>query len=99
MERRQQIKINLWDFKKAKEEYNDIIDNEKCKIIGGTKTKYIINNDTKTNRAYIKYNNKKVYFYKNDNNKIFIEIDKKLISISKKIFGYNNKENSYYINI
>ena len=29
----------------SKEEYNDIIDNEKCKIIGGTKTKYIINND------------------------------------------------------
>ena len=83
----------------SKEEYNDIIDNEKCKIIGGTKTKYIINNDTKTNRAYIKYNNKKVYFYKKDNNKIFIEIDKKIISITKKIFSYNNKENNYYIKL
>ena len=83
----------------SEEEYNDIIDNEKCKIIGGTKTKYIINNDTKTNRAYIKYNNKKVYFYKKDNNKIFIEIDKKIISITKKIFSYNNKENNYYIKL
>ena len=68
-------------------------------VIGGKKTKYSINNDTKTNRAYIKYNNKKVYFYKNDNYKIFIEIDKKIISITKKIFGYNNSKNNYYINI
>jgi hypothetical protein len=98
------ISFNIIENQITLEMYKDILSKNECikqssNVRGGTKTKYIINNDTKTNRAYIKYNNKKVYFYKNDNNKIFIEIDKKLISISKKIFGYNNKENSYYINI
>jgi hypothetical protein len=66
--------------------------------MGGSNNKYQIFSDKKTNIAYIKYNNKKFYFYENEN-KIFIKINNKKINITKKILNYNNKLNFYFIKI
>lgn len=65
---------------------------------GGSNNKYQIYSDKKTNFAYIKYNNKKSYFYKKENeNKIFIKIDNKIINITKKLLSYNSKLNSTFL--
>lgn len=51
---------------------------------GKIKDKYKINIDKKTNFIYIKYNNNKVFLYKNLKDKIFITLDNKVIYITKK---------------
>jgi hypothetical protein len=77
------------------EEYED---DETEATTGGSNNKYQIYSDKKTNFAYIKYNNKKSYFYKKENeNKIFIKIDNKIINITKKSLSYNSKLNSTFL--
>jgi hypothetical protein len=79
------------------EEYEDD-ETETEATTGGSNNKYQIYSDKKTNFAYIKYNNKKSYFYKKENeNKIFIKIDNKIINITKKSLSYNSKLNSTFL--
>ena len=79
------------------EEYEDD-ETETEATTGGSNNKYQIYSDKKTNFAYIKYNNKKSYFYKKENeNKIFIKIDNKIINITKKLLSYNSKLNSTFL--
>ena len=71
-------------------EYNKLLNNKYSKK-GGKNNKYIINTNIKTKEAYILYNNRKKYLHKDDNNNLFIKMDKKIIYITKKIIRYDNK--------
>ena len=66
---------------------------------GKIKDKYKINIDKKTNFIYIKYNNNKVFLYKNLKDKIFITLDNKVIYITKKNFNHDKKTNKIYIKL
>ena len=63
----------------------------------GGKNKYKIYINNKTKFAYINYNNKKSYFYKND--KIYIKIDNNIVYLTKKSVSYDKKLNSYFLKI
>lgn len=71
-------------------------------LLGGankTTNKYKININNKTKFIYILYNNKKVYLYKNDKNKIFINLDNKTIYITNKKISHDKEFNNIYIKL
>jgi hypothetical protein len=91
------IYYNLENIERLRRSEPEIEDETEA-ITGGSNNKYQIYSDKKTNFAYIKYNNKKSYFYKKENeNKIFIKIDNKIINITKKLLSYNSKLNSTFL--
>ena len=65
---------------------------------GGGKNKYKININKQTNFIYVLVDNKKVYLYKDENNKLFITLNKKVKFINKKQIKRDSASN-IYINV
>ena len=69
-------------------------------VVGGgkKKDKYKINSEKKTNFIYILYNKKKVFLYKNIEDKIIITLDNRIIFVTKKYLSHDKKTNKIYLN-
>ena len=65
---------------------------------GKKKDKYKINSEKKTNFIYILYNKKKVFLYKNIEDKIIITLDNRIIFVTKKYLSHDKKTNKIYLN-
>lgn len=83
-------------FDKISTFYDKYISLQQSQTTGGNNNKYNICTNKKTNYAYIIYNKKKSYFYKNEN-KIYIKLANNNFYINKKILSYDSNSNSYFI--
>ena len=85
-------------YNKMREIYNFDEFNVINKRTGGGKNKYKININKQTNFIYVLVDNKKVYLYKDENNKLFITLNKKVKFINKKQIKRDSASN-IYINV